>query len=143
VIASIASGTRVTSWLYFENKINKCLLRIAFDIVFGVNNCLQISGILIANVALIWTWMYRNSFGTKFEMVATFNKLGTFPPRAFRKVAILLMFTLNFVMNTLLILKLVLLGTKYKVKLEILLILIILHEIFKLIYDRNYRVYNQ
>jgi hypothetical protein len=26
--------------------------------------------------------------------VATFNKLGTFPPRAFRKVAILLMFTL-------------------------------------------------
>jgi hypothetical protein len=49
--------------------------------------------------------------------VATFNKLGT-SPRAFRKVAILLMFTLNFVMNTLLILKLVLLGTKYKVKLR-------------------------
>jgi len=33
--------------------------------------------------------------------LATCNKSGTFPPRAFRKVAILLIFTLNFVIRIL------------------------------------------
>jgi hypothetical protein len=66
--------------------------------------------------------------------VATFNKSGTFPPLAFRKVAILLMFTLNFVIGTLFDCDNTYLWVqKYKVKLRsFCLFLIILHEISRI-----------
>ena len=99
VMASWGSGTRVT----WSGLTERTRVMNSWDGYPSILNSVVISG-LISRTSLYLIclssgrgWTVIPSAPKSWQFMAAFNTFGTFPPRAFLRVAILLILTLNFV----------------------------------------------
>lgn len=87
---------------HFEHQFAERRDRITLDIELGRQHFLQVAHVRITDMAGVGTGMHRNPLRSKrSQSSAARTTSGRLPPRELRTTAILLMFTLSFVIKTL------------------------------------------
>jgi hypothetical protein len=62
---------------YFQNKIKESLRRIAFNIEFGSDDRTDIPDVLVSDMSLIGTRMYRDPLGSELLTIdCSFSNIG-------------------------------------------------------------------